>query len=351
MRRPTIRLYNNEDTRLMRKNIHKVLIIRFSSIGDIVLTTPIVRCMKRQMPGIEIHYLCKKQYHEIVSSNPYISKFWLFDDNFQELIPELRSENFDFIIDLHKNLRSCYVRFRLNKPTSSFPKLNFQKWLMVNLKINLLPPVHLVDRYFKALKPLGIVNDGQGLDYFIPGNEEIDLSTLPVDFRRAYIAFVTGGKHSTKILPEEKVTILCKNLEHPVILLGGKEDRERGDNIVSRTDGKIFNACGIYSINQSASIIRQADKVITNDTGLMHIAAAFKKPVLSIWGNTIPGFGMYPYLPVEYRERSSIFEVKNLSCRPCSKIGFSECPKKHFKCMLDQDLDAIIKAGKERVSQ
>lgn len=333
----------------MSKSIHKVLIVRFSSIGDIVLTTPVIRCLKRQMPVIEIHYLVKKQYHEIVSANPYISKIWLFDDNFPELIPQLRSEKFDYIIDLHKNLRSLYVRFRLNRPASSFPKLNLQKWLIVNLKINLLPPVHIVDRYFTALTSLGIFNDGHGLDYFIPGNEEVGLSTLPVAFQNGYIAFVVGGKHSTKILPEEKVVILCKNIGHPVILLGGKEDRERGENIVSKTDRLVFNACGMFSISQSASIIRQADKIITNDTGLMHVAAAFKKPVLSIWGNTIPGFGMYPYLPAEYRARSEIFEVNGLSCRPCSKIGFSGCPKKHFKCMLDQDLDAIIKAGKEGV--
>jgi len=335
----------------MKKNIHKVLIIRFSSIGDIVLTTPVIRCLKKQIPGIEIHYLIKKQYHEIISTNPYISKFWLFDDNFHELIPKLKSENFDFIIDLHKNFRSAYVRLQLKRPASSFPKLNLRKWLIVNLKINILPNVHLVDRYFKALKPLSISNDEKGLDYFIPGEEEIDLSSLPVVFRSGYIAFVIGGKHSTKILPDDKVATLCKNLGYPVILLGGKEDRERGNNIISQTDDKVFNACGIFSISQSASLVRQADKIITNDTGFMHIAAAFKKPVLSIWGNTIPGFGMYPYLPLEYRERSSIFEVRDLSCRPCSKIGFSACPKKHFKCMMDQDLETIIKAGKERLNQ
>jgi len=335
----------------MKKNINKILIIRFSSIGDIVLTTPVIRCLKKQMPGIEIHYLIKKQYYEIISTNPYISKFWLFNDNFHELIPKLKSENFDFIIDLHKNLRSAYVRLRLKRPVSSFPKLNLRKWLIVNLKINTLPKIHLVDRYFKALKTLGISNDNKGLDYFLHEEEEVDLLSLPVAFRSGYIAFVIGGKHTTKILPDDKVSTICKNLGYPVILLGGKEDRERGNTIIRQTDDKVFNACGTFSINQSASLVRQADKIITNDTGFMHIAAAFKKPVLSIWGNTIPGFGMYPYLPAEYRERSLIFEVKDLSCRPCSKIGFSACPKKHFKCMMDQDLDTIVTAGKKRLNQ
>lgn len=335
----------------MGKSIHKILIIRFSSIGDIVLTTPLIRCLKLQMPGVEIHYLIKKQYHEILSSNPYISKLWLYDDNFKELMPRLKEENFDHIIDLHKNLRSLYVRIQLGKPSSSFPKLNLQKWLIVNLKINLLPPVHIVDRYFKALKSFGVHNDEEGLDYFIPGNEEVDLQSLPQAFRGGYIAVVIGGKHTTKIFPDEKVAFVCRSLGCPVILLGGKEDRERGDSIIRQAGEGVINGCGTYSINQSASIVRQADKIITNDTGLMHIAAAFRKPVLSIWGNTIPGFGMYPYLPPRDHDKSTIFEVRDLSCRPCSKIGFPECPKKHFKCMLDQDLDAIIKAGTKKIRQ
>ena len=332
----------------MRKSIHKILIIRFSSIGDIVLTTPLVRFLKTQMPEVEIHYLIKKQYHEILISNPYISKFWLFDDNFSEIMPQLKAENFDHIIDLHKNLRSAYVRLQLRKPSSSFPKLNLQKWMIVNLKIDMLPKVHIVDRYFSALKPLEITNDDRGLDYFIPGNEEVDLQSLPEPFRSGYIAVVIGGKHTTKIFPDEKVAFVCRNLEYPVILLGGNDDRERGDAIILQAGETVFNGCGTWSINQSASVVRQADKVITNDTGLMHIAAAFKKPILSTWDNTIPGFGMYPYLPQEEKEKSMIYEVNGLSCRPCSKIGFSECPKKHFKCMLDQDLNAIIKAGKEK---
>ncbi|MCX6249348.1 MAG: glycosyltransferase family 9 protein [Bacteroidetes bacterium] len=321
---------------------NKVLIIRLSSIGDIVLTSPIIRCLKEQLPGIEIHYLVKKQFQPLLIANPYISKIWLYEGSLSRLIQGLKAEKFDNIIDLHKNYRSCYVRSRLGKSSSSFPKLNYEKWLMVNLKINRLPGIHIVDRYFKAVQKAGVDNDGKGLDYFIPQGEEVRIDLLPKEFQNGFIAFVIGGKHITKILPEDKVIELCSKIAQPVILLGGKEDQERGERIVSKAGGALLNTCGLYSINQSASLIRQATRIITNDTGLMHIAAAFRKPVISVWGNTIPEFGMYPYLPEGLNDQSKIVEVKGLDCRPCSKIGFDKCPKKHFKCMNDQNTGSMV---------
>ena len=320
----------------------KILIIRFSSIGDIVLTSPVIRCMKEQLPGIEIHYLVKKQFQPILAANPYISKIWVFQDSFRPLIPQLKAEYFSYIIDLHKNYRSFYVKSRLVRPSSSFPKLNYEKWMIVNIKINRLPGIHVVDRYFKAVQDLGVGNDRKGLDYFIPPGEEVRIELLPMEFQNGFIAFVIGGKYTTKIIPEEKVTEICSKTSQPFILLGGKEDQVRGERIVSQAGGTVLNSCGQYSINQAASLIRQATKVITNDTGLMHIAAAFRKPVLSVWGNTIPEFGMYPYLPEGLKDKSKIFEVKGLDCRPCSKIGFDKCPKKHFKCMVNQDTRSMV---------
>jgi len=326
-----------------RKDIHKILVIRLSSIGDIVLTTPVVRCLKNRFPDAEIHYLTKSANIPILKANPYITRTWDFHDNFDELIPLLKQENFDYIADLHKNLRSFYVRFRLGSRSGSFRKLNMQKWLIVNTKINLLPDIHIVDRYFDAVKKLGVQNDGKGLDYFIPTAEVIDPQSLPGKFRDGFIAFVVGGKHRTKILPDEKVALICNRLIRPVILLGGKEDAERANMILELvTKPDVLNACGLYSVNQSASLVQQALGVVTNDTGLMHVAAAFRKPVVSVWGNTIPGFGMYPYLPKEFAKNSVIAEVNGLSCRPCSKLGFPECPKKHFKCMNNHDIEGII---------
>jgi ADP-heptose:LPS heptosyltransferase len=323
--------------------LKKILIIRFSSIGDIVLTTPVIRCLKAQVPDVEIHYLTKIQNQELLLENPYISKLWLYDKNFKTLLPQLKAESFDFIVDLHKNVRTLYVLLCLRKRFGTFQKLNLRKWMLVNLKINCLPRIHIVDRYLAAVKSLGVRNDKKGLDYFFPKSEEVSLLLLPEHFRNGFIAFVIGGKHTTKIFPEDKVVEVCQKTSRPVVLLGGKEDEERGTRIVQLTGDSVFNACGKFSVNQSASLIRQSTKVITNDTGMMHIAAAFGKNILSTWGNTIPEFGMVPYLEGKKDAISSIFEVKGLSCRPCSKIGFENCPKGHFRCMKDQNVDAIIK--------
>jgi ADP-heptose:LPS heptosyltransferase len=324
--------------------LKKILIIRFSSIGDIVLTTPVIRCLKKQFPDAEIHYLTKKTNLSLLQDNPCITRTWLYDHDFKELMPLLKAEHFDFIADLHKNLRSFYVRLNLRRRSASFRKLNLEKWMIVNLGIDRLPKVHIVDRYFGAVKSLGVVNDGKGLDYFIPAGEEISLLSLPESFRNGFIAFVIGGKHATKIFPEEKVLEVCRMLTLPVVLMGGKEDAERGERIGKLAGPRVFNACGKFPVSGSASLIRQSAKVITNDTGLMHIAAAFGKPILSVWGNTIPEFGMYPYLPGKENPVPEIFEVKGLSCRPCSKIGFAKCPKGHFRCMLDQDTGAIVRS-------
>jgi ADP-heptose:LPS heptosyltransferase len=152
---------------------------------------------------------------------------------------------------------------------------------------------------------------------------------------------VIGGKHQTKMLPQEKIINICRQINMPVILLGGNEDHASGVKIQQSLGDIAFNACGFYNIKQSASILFQAEKIISNDTGLMHIAAAFNKPIISVWGNTIPEFGMYPYMPL-HPERSHIVEVMGLSCRPCSKIGFNKCPRKHFRCMEDISEEEIV---------
>jgi heptosyltransferase-2 len=151
---------------------------------------------------------------------------------------------------------------------------------------------------------------------------------------------VIGAAHGTKRWPDHKWKEFCKEVRYPVILLGGPEDRERGDAIATVDDVKVYNACGKFSLNESADLVRKARLVVTNDTGLMHIAAAFKKPVISLWGNTVPAFGMTPY----YGEKmvpSVILETKRLWCRPCSKIGFEKCPLGHFRCMERIEAGAV----------
>lgn len=324
----------------------KILIIRFSSIGDIILTSPIIRCVKKQVKDAEVHFIAKKQFGTILESNPYIDKLYTIEKDISEVIKELKKENYDFIIDLHHNLRSAQVKSLLGKKSRSFRKLNLQKWLMVNLHINKLPNTHIVDRYFETVEPIDIKNDGLGLDYFIPSKNEVDIKTLPPAFHNGYIGFAIGAKHFTKQLPNEKIISICKKLNQPIILLGGKDDAERGEQIQAAlsagSKSAILNACGKYNLHQSASLVKQAKKIITHDTGLMHIAAAFKKEIVSVWGNTIPEFGMSPYFGNKVSKELKS-EVRNLSCRPCSKLGHSKCPQGHFKCMNEIDEDEIVR--------
>jgi heptosyltransferase-2 len=318
----------------------KILIIRFSSIGDIVLTTPVIRCLSLQL-NTEIHYLTKKNYQGILITNPYVNKVWTIQKEITEIQSELKQENFDFIIDLHKNLRTFRLKTYLQKKSFSFNKLNIEKWLIVNFKINRLPNVHIVDRYLETVKSLNIKNDGKGLDYFIPGKDEIDLIELLKKEKENFglkhqkiRAFVIGAAHATKRLPTKKISSICNKITKQttdlILLLGGPDDVERSLEITKQTNKNVINLCGKLNLNQSASVIQQVDEVITHDTGLMHIAAAFQKKIISVWGNTIPEFGMYPYLD---ENQFRIVEIKDLSCRPCSKIGHQKCPKGHFNCM------------------
>ncbi|MBI5218222.1 MAG: glycosyltransferase family 9 protein [Bacteroidia bacterium] len=348
----------------------KFLIIRFSSIGDIVLTTPVVRCLKTQVEGAIVHYLTKPQFAEILASNPYIDKIHTLKKNFNETLEELENECFDYVIDLHHNIRSARVVSNLKLGAFKFRKLNIEKWLLVNFRINRLPDKHIVDRYIETVAPFDVHNDGQGLDYFIPAKDGVDIKYEFGDpFTRGYIAFVIGAKHFTKQLPAEKIASICHKTGLPVIMLGGKEDMEKGEAIKKKVESikfkeknehqtlapskvevsnikldTIINACGKFNLNQSASLVKQAKTVITHDTGLMHTAAAFRKKIISIWGNTIPAFGMYPY---KSDRDSEIVEVKNLKCRPCTKIGFKECPKNHFRCMVDIDENRIVELAQK----
>ncbi len=317
----------------------KFLIIRFSSIGDIVLTTPVIRNLKQQCEEAEVHFLTKKQYVGIVEQNPYIDKIHTLDKSFSELIDELRQEHFHYVIDLHNNMRTSRVKLKLHNVSFKFNKLNWEKWLMVNFKKNKLPNIHIVDRYMEPIRFYIDENDNKGLDFFIPAKDEVDINTLPDNFRNDYIAFAIGAQHATKRLPDEKIISICRKLNNPVMLLGDKNDSIVAEKVKNAIGDNIYNACGKFSLNQSASLVKQARIIISHDTGLMHIAAAFKKQIISVWGNTIPEFGMYPYMS---GKGSEIIEVKGLNCRPCTKIGFSQCPQKHFKCMNDIDENRIV---------
>lgn len=315
----------------------KILIVRFSSIGDIVLTTPVVRCLKNSFPDSELHYLTKSKYKDIVKNNPYIEKVYSIVKDIKEIKQDLKSENYDFIVDLHHNLRTLELRLALNKRSYQFTKLNVRKWLLTTFKINKMPNLHIVDRYFQTIKDIGVKNDLQGLDYFIPKKDEINLKEFHIP--NEFIVYAIGAQLATKRMPTKKIIELINSTSQTVVLLGGVTDMDAAREI-TQTCNNAINLCGDLNLNQSASILQQAKKVIAHDSGLMHIAAAFNKQIISIWGNTVPELGMYPYLPSSPL-LYSIHQVNDLKCRPCSKIGYQSCPKKHFNCMNMQNLTKI----------
>ena len=322
----------------------KLLVLRFSSIGDIVLTSPVLRCVKEQLPGVELHVATKSAFADLVRFNPHVSKVHELGEDLGALVHQLKAEGFDGVIDLHHNLRTARVKRALGVPAHSFNKLNIEKWLLVNLRIDRMPRVHIVDRYLATVAHLGVKNDGRGLELFIPPDREVALEALPEPHRAGYVALAIGAAHATKRLPARKLIELAGLVKGPIVLIGGAEDREVARAIVSAVGGRVFDATGRFDILGSASLIRRARTVIAHDSGAMHIAAAFQRPVVSIWGNTVPLFGMGPYIPL-HPERAHLSEVNDLPCRPCSKIGHDHCPKGHFRCMEQQDLRRIAELG------
>jgi ADP-heptose:LPS heptosyltransferase len=335
----------------------KFLVIRFSSIGDVVLTSPVVRCLKTQLSDAEIHFLVRPAFKSPVINNPYITKLHLLQEDINDSIAALKEEGFDYIIDLQRNLRSLRIKNGLKVPAFSFKKLNFRKLVFTKLKWNVMPKqVHVVDRYLKTVNLFGVYNDGAGLDYFITPEEAVSEKDIPTSHHAGYIAVVIGASFYTKRLPIYKLKELCTKIDHPIILLGGPEDAEAGEEIKKVDSVKVYNACGKFSLNESADLIRRAKLVIAHDTGLMHIAAALKKQVITVWGSTTPSFGMYPYYGANFLSHQVAspcddIQVHKLWCRPCTKMGREKCPQGHFKCMKKLSIDEVVLKVNERLGR
>lgn len=318
------------------------MLIRFSSIGDIVLTTPVIRCVRLQT-GAQLHFLTRSAFSPLLTCNPHIERVWVLENEGKELFGRLLAEKFDLIIDLHKNLRSLKLRLLLGRPSVTFDKLNIEKWLFVQFQSPALPQKHLVDRYFEALYSQGVYYDGAGLDFFIDQEaKHSGLTAIQALYENPYLVCVLGAAHATKQIPEEVLVNILAGLEIPIVLIGGKKEAALADQIVNKLSKKrIISLAGQLSLGASALVIQKGNVVLTPDTGMMHIAAALKKPTIVLWGNTVPGFGMYPFYPIGMDNCIS-FEVSGLNCRPCSKIGSAKCPRGHFHCMRLHNVASII---------
>lgn len=316
----------------------RLLFIRFSAIGDIVLASAAFRCAKQQLPGVEIHLLTKRSMKAVTEANPYIDQFHYLDSDLSATIQELKGYSFDYIVDLHKNLRSFRIRIALGVPVLAYDKFSVEKFLLTKFQINRMPDRHISLRSVDALAPLGVVYDGKGLDYFIPATTQV-----PELFPEGYVALVIGASYATKKLPLDSLKQLVKLIPYPVVLIGGPEEKVDGEELALVDSDRIINTCGVYSLHESAALVRDARLVISHDTGMLYIACAFEKSVIAIWGATSPALQVEPFMPLHSKARVFQSIVPNLSCQPCSNFGTKTCPKGHFNCMKQQDLPEIVR--------
>lgn len=303
-------LLHGETLHLCWSKMKKILVIRFSSIGDIVLTSALVRCLKQQIPHVELHYLTKERFAELIRFNPNVDRLYTFDDNWSDLVESLRYEKYDAVIDLHQSLRSLRLVRQLKRKTFVVKKYSFQKTLYARVGWNFLPENHAVDRMFEAVKRLEINNDGKGLEFF-----PIPNTILPDNLPQKYVAIAVGAAHDGKRAPAKVHIEIIKRLQVPVVLIGGTEDELLAGEIESAIP--VVNLAGKLKVSQSAMVIERSSVLITNDTGMMHIGAAYKKPIISLWGQTTPLFGLYPYMS---GDGSAMFEP-DLKRRKLSKLG------------------------------
>ncbi len=330
----------------------KILIIQAVSRKDALLVSPVLRVLKSTLDA-EVHILVNSELKELFITNPYIDQLHDTNQSLARLRSDIKNLSFDLIIDLRNNWRSKLIRLGNSKRNLVFKSNRFYTWLYVKTKINLLNKKHRVDQYMDLLKSIDVKPDSLGYDFFIPEKDEVENSWLPKSHQGGYAAVAINASHTTKKLPVNRLIELCDRINKPIILIGEPEDIEVAEEIedffargtveeeaaIEELNKKtiIFNACGKFNFNQSASLIKNANWVFSYDNTMMHIAATFKKRVYTIWGSSTPFFGAYPY-----RTQFTVFENNNIGCRPCSYNGFANCPKGHFKCMNDLNFDFYL---------
>lgn len=303
---------------------NRVLIVRFSSLGDILLTTPLIRSLKNRFPKLQIDFLLKEEYSDLLKHNPYLENIYKINKNNKFDLAVLIQNNYDVVIDLQNNFRSSSLIKKLNGTKYYYKKNNFLKFLLVNFKINLLNNTQTVpERYANSIP--GFSLDDKGLDLYLPSEIKSSLES-----GKKYIAFAPGSRHYTKMWKEEyyiKLGNMLQKENYTVVLLGGESDKEICKRIYSAISGSI-NLANDNNLLQLCADMKKCSALVCNDSGLMHVGAALQIPLLTIFGSTVKEFGFTPY-----KCKNILLENNDINCRPCSHIGRNSCPKKHFLCM------------------
>ena len=289
----------------------KVLVIRFSSIGDVVLTSPILRCLKKQQ-NCTVHYVIKKNYLQVLENNPYVDRFHSVDRSVNEIIPDLKKERFDFVFDLQNNLNSFRIKRKIKSVYFTVNKKNWQKFLLIYFRWNVLND-HVVDRYFECISKAGFHNDHKGLDYHLPPGLSVDY-----DVSQSFAVWCLGASHHKKKLTKDQIIEVCNGMTSPIVFVGGPNEKSLAEEILKKTThSSVTNLCGSISLHESAYLVKKSAFVLTNDTGIMHIAAAYQKKIISFWGCTKPSIGFAPLIDQE-KSKTLLSKKSNY---PCSKHG------------------------------
>ena len=310
-------------------------------------------------PKARIDFVVKKEFADLVRFNHHLSVVHELDDAkgfpaLQEMRETLRAESYDLVVDIHNNLRTTYLRnFCNTREAVTVDKRLVERWQLVHLKRDVYTDrVHVADRYIETVREFGVTNDGKGLELFIPDETQFSISSKIAAMRLSeferVIGVCPGAKHFTKRWQREKFEEVCTRLatEAPtkILIFGGEQDKSGCSAIAEGVNRRVkkntaADLSGQLSLLEVAAAMEFCDLVLTNDTGLMHIACARQRKVVAIFGSTVLQFGFGPY-----GTEAVVVENNSLGCRPCSHIGRSECPKGHFKCMTDISSDEVLRA-------
>ncbi len=339
---------------------NKTLILRLSSIGDIILSSPLLRVLRKSVGNsARVDFVVRKEYAELVQFSHHLSIVHEYDVNsgykgLQELGKQLRAEEYDLVIDIHDSIRTKYLRsVSKAKKVVVMDKRKFERWLMVNLKRNAYTDnLSVAERYIETVEELGIKNDDKGLEIFIPDSTLFEISGKMAKLRlnefEKVIGVCPGSKHFTKRWQKEKFAEVAvrsaQEFNAKVLLFGGKEEKDDCDFVADEirrrvSERSVTNFAGELTLLETAAAMEFCDVVVTNDSGLMHLAAAKQRKIVSVFGSTVKEFGFAPY-----GTEAIVIENNDLDCRPCTHIGRKDCPKGHFKCMVDITADEVTTA-------
>lgn len=341
----------------MIKLPQSIVVFRLSSIGDIVLTSPLVRAVRSDIgPKARLDFVVRREFAELVRSNHHLSVVHEYDAStgwkgLRELNATLRAEHYGLVIDLHDSIRSRYLRTCCGaNAITVVNKRKWERWKLVHWKKNsYCGIVSVPERYIETVSAFGIADDGRGLELFVPDTVQTSvarkMAALSHYSSEHVIGLCPGAKHFTKRWQKEKFAELGVRLirshKARILLFGGPAERDDCAFVTSEIASvagyeSVADFSGKFSILETAAAFDSCDVIVSNDSGLMHVAAARKKKIVALFGSTVREFGFAPY-----GTESTIVERPRLGCRPCSHIGRSACPLRHFRCMNDISVDEV----------